>query len=170
MKCILNKMGFAGMVRALPFLLALHNAEESLSMVEFSARHMAGFHSVTQVRFLSALALITAAAFVLCFMAAKRLGRGVWAYIPLWIQSILFFNALSHIAITLYTRAAAPGIYTAMLINIPFSLRLFRGAIREGWAGRRGAVYAAGAGLALCVPVVLLSLGIRSIVERILGH
>ncbi len=60
--------------------------------------------------------------------------------------------------------------FAGMVRALPFSLRLFRGAVREGCAGRRGAVYAAGAGLALYVPVVLLSLGFGSIVERVLGH
>ncbi|HSV98365.1 MAG TPA: HXXEE domain-containing protein, partial [Spirochaetota bacterium] len=154
-----ERLRFLGMVRALPFLFALHNAEESLSMVEFSARHMAGFHSVTQVQFLSALVLITGAAFVLCFVAAGRFGRGIWAYVPLWIQSILFFNAFSHIAITIHTGEAAPGVYTAVLVNIPFTIALFRGALREGLVTARGASWSAVAGLVLYVPVVLLSLG-----------
>ncbi len=169
MKWVPLTMDFAGMVRALPFLFALHNAEEALSMVGFSARHMAGFHSVTQVQFLSALVLITAAAFVLCFLAVNRLGRGVWAYVPLWIQSILFFNAFSHIAITIHTGEAAPGIFTAVLVNIPFTLVLFRRAFREGLVTARGAAYAAVAGLVLYVPVVLLSLGLGSLVERLSG-
>lgn len=162
-----ERLRFVGMVRALPFLFALHNAEESLSMVEFSARHMAGFHSVTQVQFLSALVLITGAAFILCFMAAGRFGLGIWTYVPLWIQSILFFNAFSHIAITIHSGEAAPGVYTAVLVNIPFTLVLFRGALREGFATARGASWSAVAGLVLYVPVVLLSLGFGSLVERL---
>lgn len=167
MKGVPCTMDFAGIVRSLPFLFALHNAEEALSMVEFSARHLAGFHSVTQVQFLSALALITAAAFVLCFMAAGRFGRGVWAYVPLWIQSILFFNAFSHIAITIHTGEAAPGVYTAVLVTIPFTFVLFRGAFREGFVTARRAAYAAAAGLILYVTAVLLSLGFGSLVERL---
>lgn len=162
-----ERLRFVSMVRALPFLFALHNAEESLSMVEFSARHMAGFHSVTQVQFLSALVLITGAAFILCYMAVGRFGRGVWAYVPLWIQSILFFNAFSHIAITIHSGEAAPGVYTAVLVNIPFALALFRGALREGFVTARGAFWSAVAGLVLYVPVVLLSLGFGSLVERL---
>jgi hypothetical protein len=162
-----ERLRFVGMVRALPFLFAMHNAEESLSMVEFSARHMAGFHSVTQVQFLSALVLITGAAFILCYMAVGRFGRGVWAYVPLWIQSILFFNAFSHIAITIHSGEAAPGVYTAVLVNIPFALALFRGALREGFVTARGAFWSAVAGLVLYVPVVLLSLGFGSLVERL---
>mgnify|MGYP000937134172 CR=1 FL=1 len=162
-----ERLRFVGMVRALPFLFAMHNAEESLSMVEFSARHMAGFHSVTQVQFLPALVLITGAAFILCYMAVGRFGRGVWAYVPLWIQSILFFNAFSHIAITIHSGEAAPGVYTAVLVNIPFALALFRGALREGFVTARGAFWSAVAGLVLYVPVVLLSLGFGSLVERL---
>ncbi len=169
MELVTERLRFVGMVRALPFLFALHNAEESLSMVEFSSRHMAGFHSVTQVQFLSALVLITAAAFVLCFMAVGRFGRGIWTYVPLWIQSILFFNAFSHIAITIHSGEAAPGVYTAVLVNIPFALVLFRRAFREGFVTARRAAYAAVAGLVLYVPVVLLSLGFGSLVERLSG-
>ncbi len=167
MKWIPITIDFAGMVRALPFLFALHNAEEALSMVEFSARHMAGFHSVTQVQFLSALVLISVAALVLCFLAVNRLGRGVWAYVPLWIQSILFFNAFSHIAITIQTGEAAPGVYTAVLVNIPFTLVLFRAAFRDGLVTARGAAYTVATGLVLYVPVVLVSLGFGSLVERL---
>jgi hypothetical protein len=167
MKWIPITIDFAGMVRALPFLFVLHNAEEALSLVEFSARHMAGFHSVTQVQFLSALVLISVAAFVLCFLAVNRLGRGVWAYVPLWIQSILFFNAFSHIAMSIHAGEAAPGVYSAVLVNIPFTLVLFRAAFRDGLVTARGAAYTAATGLVLYVPVVLVSLGFGSLVERL---
>ena len=141
-----ERLRFIGMVRALPFLFALHNAEESLSMVEFSARHMAGFHSVTQVQFLSARVLITGAAFSLCFMATGRFGRGIWAYIPLWIQSTCF-SMPSAIAITIHSGEAVPG-DTAVLVNIPLRSCYFAAHCAR-FANRKGGLLVGGRGLVL---------------------
>jgi hypothetical protein len=142
----------------LPVLFGLHNLEESFAMVAFSRAHLPGLHSVTQPQFNAAVILITAAGFIITYLSIAKGLRGAWAYAPLWLQSILFVNALTHIAASVYAGEAAPGIYTAVFVNIPFSLWLFRRAFAEKYATRKYFIYSCAAGLASYAPLTFASL------------
>jgi hypothetical protein len=50
----------------------------------------------------------------------------------LGIQAILLFNAfVPHLATTIRFRMYSPGVVTAILITLPFSIYLFRRALHE---------------------------------------
>jgi hypothetical protein len=77
-------------------------------------------------------------------LRARRLGRaspraGRTCLAPLLlIQATLLLNVVWHVvaAIVLFD-GYAPGLATALLLNLPFSVYLIRRAAREHWVSRR---------------------------------
>lgn len=133
-----------------PLLLALHNAEEAvffprylpfvLSRLPPGWRAVAG--PVTSGQVWLALAIVTAVALGLCAWSQWRPGSRTALWLLLLLQATVLLNVLWHVAAaTVLFRGYAPGLVTALLLNLPFSLYLFRLAARERWLGR-GALWA----------------------------
>jgi hypothetical protein len=72
----------------------------------------------------------------------------VWAYVrpesraALWslllIQTVVLVNVFSHAAVAAFVlHGYAPGVLTALAINLPFSIYLLRRAARENWLSKR---------------------------------
>src|SRR5512144_1865403 len=70
--------------------------------------------------------------FLLTYFGVEYLANQTGYLIVLEIQAILLFNAfIPHIASTIRFRMYSPGVVTAILITLPFSLYLFRRALTE---------------------------------------
>lgn len=131
------------LVWAVPALLALHNAEEGYVMAEMLPRLEE--HAPTLMRqfmgavtvpvFLWALVLVTGIAALVAVWAAGGGGAGaVWALVL--VQAVLALNVISHIAVAVAVGGYAPGLASALAINLPFSLYFFTRVMRERWVGR----------------------------------
>jgi len=128
-----------------PTLLAAHNAEEALFFPRYLpfvlARLPAGWQAVaaplTTGQVWSALAVVTGAAFAVAWWASRRPDSQTALWLLLLIQSAVLLNALWHaaVAVVLFD-GYAPGLVTALLLNLPFSLYLLRRAAREQWLSR----------------------------------
>jgi hypothetical protein len=151
----------------MPFVMGLHNLEEAPSMVDFSARYLPNVHFVTGPQFHAALVIVTLGGFAAVYTSLFFLEKAWWAYVPIAIQTIMLLNALSHIGASIMFSTAAPGVYTAAAINIPFALLTFRAAFGEGYADRRGFAIAFIAGALLYLPIIAFSLFAGSIAEKI---
>ena len=57
------------------------------------------------------------------------------------VQAVVAVNVLSHLASVTVLGGYAPGVVTAILLNLPFSTYFFRRASRERWFAR-GALWA----------------------------
>lgn len=128
-----------------PVLLALHHAEEALFFPRYLpfvlARLPAGWQPVaaplTAGQVWSALAVVTVAAFAVAGWTQVRPESGPARWCLLLLQATILVNAFWHVAIAIVLFGGyAPGLVTALLINLPFSVYLLRRAVAEGWVGR----------------------------------
>jgi hypothetical protein len=133
-----------------PLLLALHNAEEAAFFPRYLpfvlARLPAGWRvvagPVTSGQVWLALAVVTAVALGLCAWSQWNPGSRAALWLLLLLQATVLLNVLWHIAAAVVLfRGYAPGLVTALLLNLPFSLYLLRRAAHERWLGS-GALWA----------------------------
>jgi hypothetical protein len=128
-----------------PTLLAVHNAEEALFFPRYLpfvlARLPAGWQAVaaplTTGQVWSALAAVTGFAFAVAWWAYRRPDSRTALWLLLLIQSAVLLNAVWHLAVAIVLFGGyAPGLVTALVLNLPFSLHLLRRAVREQWLSR----------------------------------
>lgn len=122
-----------------PLLLTLHNLEEAVFMQGFLGRfaeRIPILPTVTYGQFLLALAVVTLAPYA--FAASGPLERRSRAFLlVLATQMVVLVNVAAHVAAAVWARGYAPGLVTALLVNLPFSLFLFRRALRGAWVKPR---------------------------------
>src|SRR5215203_5127783 len=125
--------------------MALHNAEEALFFPRYlplvlarlpdSWRALAGALTLGQVW--TALVLVTLLPLAVAGWASMRPESRVPVWLLLLIQATLLLNVLWHTsAAVLVFDGYAPGLVTALLLNLPFSVYLLRRAAREEWVPR----------------------------------
>lgn len=155
-----------------PMLLALHNAEEALLFPRYLplavARLPEGLQAVagaiTLGQVWSALALVTAVSFGIAAWAAARPSSRLALWLVLLVQATVLLNVAWHLAGAIIVfQGYAPGLVTAIGLNLPFSIYLLRRAAAEQWVGT-GARWALLPG-ALAVHGPLLS-GLLLLTER----
>jgi Protein of unknown function with HXXEE motif len=128
-----------------PILLAIHNAEEALLFPRYLPlvlrrlpegwRALAGAATLGQVGV--ALALVTLIPLLLAIWAFRRPDSDFPVWLLLLVQATVLLNVLWHVATAaLVFNGYAPGLLTAILINLPFSVYLLRRAARERWVSR----------------------------------
>jgi hypothetical protein len=109
-----------------------------------------------EIRF--GLVVLTAAAFVVTYLAARK-GRGsVWAYVLFGGVVAMLANVfIPHVPASLVFRSYTPGVVTAVLINLPVMSVLATRAVREGWVhGWKAVAYAVAVPLAIVVIIPAL--------------
>lgn len=88
--------------------------------------------SITTKQFVNAVTILTLSGFILTFLGVELWGQQGGYLLVLGIQMTLAFNAfVPHILSTIRFRLYSPGLVTALLITLPFSLYLFRRALTE---------------------------------------
>jgi hypothetical protein len=123
-----------------PLLLTLHNLEEAFFMPGFlgrlAGRMPAFLPEVTLPQLLVALAVVTVAPYL--FAASGPLDRRSRAsFLVLGTQMVVLSNVAAHLAGAVWMRGYVPGLVTALLVNLPFSVYVFRRALRGGWVRSR---------------------------------
>lgn len=133
----LPRLGRRYLLWLVPLLLTLHNLEEAVFMKGFLGRVRVPFlPPVSYGQFLLALGLVTLAPYA--FAASGPLERRSRAFLlVLATQMVVLVNVASHLAAAIWVRGYAPGLATALLVNLPFSIFLFRRALRGAWVKPR---------------------------------
>ena len=130
----LDGISFFQLLWGVPILLAIHNLEEAPFMEKWSKELPLPIHPVVSTRqFVAAVTLLTVAGFAVTYfgIAVIKQPIGIWAVFE--IQMIMLVNAIvPHLASTLRFRKYSPGVFTALLLNLPFSIYLFQRAMQEG--------------------------------------
>lgn len=122
-----------------PTFLTLHNFEEILGLRELAPaeRPIFGFNliriPITLEQFAVAMLLLTLLAFGSTYAGVKSQRHQIGIYLFLFAQSVIFFNALRHAMTGLLSLSYNPGMITAILLNIPFSIVIYRRLLREGY-------------------------------------
>lgn len=153
-----------------PVLITVHDAEEALAMPAalrtLPARLPASLAGLipTYPRFLAALALVTVLPWVVWLLGAARRETRPGIILLLLVQTVMLVNVASHLAAAVFLRGYAPGVVTALALNLPFSIYLLRRALAERWVSRRTLLVVAVAAVLIHGPGIL---GVMWIAGRI---
>lgn len=131
----------------IPIVLTLHNIEEALTMPSWVMAHLPLIKEslpvaidihFTPTQLLLSLLLATVVPFtvtMVCANGAKRSGR---LYLLFLLQAIVLLNVfIPHIAASVRMKQYNPGVVTAVCLNLPFSVYVFRRAFREQYLAAR---------------------------------
>ena len=131
----------ASLLWLVPLLFALHNLEEGALMQRYlpaaqaampaRLKRIVGLCNYRQ--FVALLVFITLIPFAIAAAAdLSRLGS-IAGYALLALQATMLLNVASHIGAAFVLRGYGPGLVTAILVNLPFSLWLMSVAWAEHW-------------------------------------
>jgi hypothetical protein len=129
----LDAIPFDRLLWFVPFFFMLHNMEEAPFMENWSKRLPLKIHPVISTKqFVIAVTFLTLSGFILTFLGIEVWGQPIGYLIILGIQMTLVFNAfVPHLFSTLRFQIYSPGLGSALLIILPFSLYLFHRALTE---------------------------------------
>ena len=83
-------------------------------------------------------------------------------------QMVVLINVFSHIGMAVLMRGYALGVVTALLVNLPFSIYLFRRALQEEWITQRNLVVLFLVGLVLHGPGLIALLRVSGWIAGVL--
>ncbi|WP_051317105.1 HXXEE domain-containing protein [Ectobacillus panaciterrae] len=150
----------------IPVLFTIHNLEEALTMRKYGTEH---FKKMQRGQFPAAVTILTLLVVVFIYFGTREEVGLVGRFLAIFGQASLFINALAHIIGTLRLRRYTPGLITAVLIYIPFSIYLFNIALQNNYITEKQLFFAFGAGIIMQIPLVLGALFIGKLLIRLLG-
>ncbi|MEP7226123.1 MAG: HXXEE domain-containing protein [Gemmatimonadales bacterium] len=129
----------------LPLVLALHNLEEGvffrryvprvLGRLPAGARDWIGPVSLREMGVALTLATVIPLGFSLWAAARPASRTPLWLVLAMW--ATLLLNAAWHVAAALMLFGGyAPGVVTAVALNLPLSLLVLRRAVTKHWLSR----------------------------------
>ena len=124
----------AGLAGAFAVAIAVHNLEEALGLPAWS-RHAGRWHRpVGAVEFGFAVAVLTAAAWIVALLAVGAGPGSLGAYLLAGYSLAMLLNvAVPHVLATLVLGRLMPGTVSAVLVNLPVMVLLLRAMIGAGW-------------------------------------
>ncbi len=153
----------AGLLWLVPALFAVHNLEEGLLMKRYlpaaraampeRLKRLIGIYSYRQ--FVALLVFITALAFLIALSGDPAAPESAAGYALLAIQATMLLNVASHVGAAVLMRGYSPGLVTAVLVNLPFSLWLIAIVWREHWYSSSALLWLIPLALLLHGPVLL---------------
>lgn len=130
----LDKLSFDQLLWLVPIFFILHNLEEAPFMEDWSKRLPLKIHPTVSTRqFVIAVTVLTLAGFLVTYLGLIHINKPTGYLLVLEIQAILLWNAfIPHIGSLVRFRMYSPGVVTAIVITIPFSIYLFGRSFQEG--------------------------------------
>jgi len=153
----MHSLSRSALLALIGLTLALHTIEEYLTFPEFLSSagrlpewlHPNKFlHNWHELRIALVIATVLPLAVIAWAILRPRKGLLISA---LLLESILLVNAAWHILAALVRHGYAPGVVTAVLINLPFGVYVLRRAVKEQWIGAQTAGLLIGIALVLHV-------------------
>jgi hypothetical protein len=146
-----------------PIAITIHNLEEAIWLPGFVAAHGSELPwTVEPAEFRFALAVLTAAAWIVTYLSWRTGPQSVWAYLLFgYIVAMLVNVVVPHIPAAIIFRAYVPGVITAVVVNFPVLAFLSFRAIRDRYVvGRKAVAFGVGVpvGIVALVPA-LFALG-----------
>jgi hypothetical protein len=127
-------------------VVVVHNLEEALFMPAWLEQRLPavqrqwGLGAVRpppRARLYAALAWVTVVPVAVLAWGARAGPRSRGRHAALAVNAVFFWNALvPHLASAIALRAYTPGVVSAGLVNLPYTVHVFRRALREGEASR----------------------------------
>ena len=141
---ITNALSRTSVLALIAVTLAIHNTEEYFAFPRF-LNSLGGQlskwlpapalqHSMTNLHIALILATVLPAIFIVWAIFSPR----QWLLIAaLLVEAILLVNAFFHMFAAVLRDGYVPGLITAVLINLPFGIYVFRRAVGDGWIRSR---------------------------------
>lgn len=124
-------------------------------MPGWAARHFPDLplHLPSALQIRASLVLLTIGAFVVTYLSSQKGAQSVWAYLLFGgIVTMLVNVVVPHVPAALVVRQYAPGVVTAVAINLPLMTYLAWLAVRDRWVtGMRAVAFGVGVPLVLGV-------------------
>ena len=171
-----RKIPFAVILWAFPVVFLAHDLEEMVTREQFLREHRNLLPES-----IAAFAQMTTAQFGLCVIVLLLIGSGV-AYLALYpsksqfgphlyeiVLAIRFTNALMHVGQTAVLREYVPGVVTAALFGIPYSLYAFRRMLQSSWMTGKQVVAVVLVGALIQAPIVLVIILLGKLIGTLLG-
>jgi hypothetical protein len=166
----LGRLSYRSLQRLLVPVIVLHNAEEGLTARAYLPRVQEYLQRVPALRGLArpptpgqlyvALLLVTVVPALLAAWATTgRESAAKREAVAILVAALLWNVLLPHVPAAVLLRGYAPGVLTAVAINLPFALYFFRRSAHDGALSSRQIRVALVAGLLLLVivpPLLLL--------------
>jgi len=127
----------------IPVLIVAHNVEEAVYVLFIGStfllpeplQRLVG--NITVPQFMLALSIVTFLSLSLYSLYLMLPEKKIFLRIMFLMQSTMFINVFSHLGGAVITYRYAPGLATALLLNLPFSVYFATGCIREGLVSKR---------------------------------
>ena len=154
------------LIWAFPVVFLIHDGEEILTVERFLQAHsnlIARFGipaGITSTQFASAAALIFVLVAVVTLRAASNPRSPAYTRLFTFGVVILLVNSITHLGQTCIIGAYTPGVVTAGLITLPYSLYTLRRLFLAKLIDRRTLMKMAGAGLVVFVILVAAAQGL----------
>ncbi|MGA7160603.1 MAG: HXXEE domain-containing protein [Bacteroidota bacterium] len=141
LRVIDRQLTFKQMLWFIPIVLTLHNIEEAWTMPHWVMANATLIKEnlpvnidihFTPAQLLYSLLLATVVPFIVTILCVNG-GKQSWRlYLLFLLQAIVLLNVfIPHIAASIRMREYNPGVVTAVCVNLPFSLYVFRRTYRE---------------------------------------
>src|SRR3989442_11756638 len=132
------------------FLVA-HVLEEFPGFPEWATRHFGT--TTTGFYILSHIPLLTGAFFIV-YRSSKDQKNGAWIFLAVLVQWALFVNGLFHLTTTLVFREYSPGVVTALVLYVPFTVYFLKRVIRDGYLSHKQVVISCVGGTVLTALII----------------
>jgi hypothetical protein len=162
---ILYKPPLRSVLWAAGLVFILHDMEEALTIEGWLANHsgqlpfeVPKLFAQTTRQFSASVTVLALAFFLICYLAVRSTGPGLARWLYLLAVGTLLANAFSHAGQALFFQGYVPGLITAILLCLPYSICAFWRVSVEGWVTAKGALAATIGGLALQAPLAAIAL------------
>ena len=158
-------------------VMAIHNLEEWATVPAYGsispalATHLVASLTKPPWRVMEvAWVIATLLPSVLVLAAARARHSRLLNILACWVASIYLVNVfVPHTMELVIGRRYAPGVATALFVNLPFCSLMLRQAVRENYLTTREILAVGAVGLVSIVPVLVGVLWAASVITRVLG-
>ena len=161
---ILDKLTYKALQWLVFLFLLLHNLEEAITLKAYFPKINALLNGSVPASLLALrptptqfyIALAGATIFPLLIVAIATTGKPTRTkdYLVAILQALLLVNVfVPHVPAAIALGGYAPGVLTAVLVNLPFSVYFFQRSLRESRITWKGMIIT----MAIALPVLLLS-------------
>lgn len=156
-------------VALLPFAFMLHNSEEAWGISKLSTSFSFPMHQgVTPLQFAIAVTLFTVLGFVIIFIKSLYKSEKQYTYVTTGFTGMLFLNVFfPHLIATIFFGQYAPGVITALLINLPLTGYILFATFKTNKLNLKQIITASTIGALIGIMLVFIFLKIGNIVLNI---
>lgn len=132
----------ARLIWAVPAAVLIHNIEEAMTMPRYAPTVLALVPesirpSIPSLDYMYVALVVVTAIPIGLALVARRGASIIWAtYGMLLVAAVMLVNVVWHLSAATLLRGYAPGVVTAVAINLPVMATVLRWARREDWLSR----------------------------------